>query len=364
MRMCNKNVFKIWHIILSVNIKCSVYVLILMLLTCPLGRVRGGSPENKGNDSGYITVLAAGNNINLMWDAVTVDINGNPEEGAIHYRVYCDTLAHFTHTLSNWVATVSDITQFEHSSSWIGLPERNLYYTVTAVDEYGNESRPSSQVGEFDFALLPGESGTEFRYNALTAVLDNPVIVDAQSLAESIGGVYAAYCWDKENQTWKYWLPDFALGENFELLTGRPYFLSLTDQAISISTQTGNLPIPGSVVFDLIPGEEEFSFSYNLISLPLEMNDIGTADELAQHIGGVYSIYTWDNVEQTWSFWIPEFALGENFKVRPGYPYLLSLTHNAPTVWPNPSLAKQSAAGELNHFTRSAAAVRLHPPRP
>ena len=57
------------------------------------------------------------------------------------------------------------------------------------------------------------------------------------------------------------------------------------------------------------------------------------ADALAADIGGVYSVSRYNAATQDLTWRLPGVS-GDNFAVRPGYPYVVCLDETAPPVWP------------------------------
>ena len=137
----------------------------------------------------------------------------------------------------------------------IGDPNTNYYYVVTSVeDATGTESALSERVGEFDFALVPGEDTTDYKYNFVALALNVDSIADADSLASYVGGVYMVIRYDATTQGITYWLPDYSSGTNFPAEVGQPYFLYARDTAPTVVTLVGSVPMKQSTIFSLTPG--------------------------------------------------------------------------------------------------------------
>jgi len=83
-------------------------------------------------------VTATEDNILLTWDPVTQDINGDPE-AIIYYYIYSTETLNPEPTEENFLAATTETT-FRHYDDRYLNPDFRLYYVVTAVDEYGNES--------------------------------------------------------------------------------------------------------------------------------------------------------------------------------------------------------------------------------
>ena len=93
-----------------------------------------------------------GQSVTISWDAVTNDVNGSPESDGVYYNIYCETFPYFTPGADNFlVATLN--TQYVHTDSRLADPNVHLYYIVTAVDKWGNQSAYSERVGESEYVL-------------------------------------------------------------------------------------------------------------------------------------------------------------------------------------------------------------------
>jgi hypothetical protein len=95
---------------------------------------------------------ATSSTVTISWDAVTQDTTGAPETDPVYYNLYCNTYPAFTPSTSNFlVATTS--TSYQHTDSRLADPLVHLFYVVTAVDIWGNQSAVSARVGEVDYVL-------------------------------------------------------------------------------------------------------------------------------------------------------------------------------------------------------------------
>jgi hypothetical protein len=83
--------------------------------------------------------------VSLAWSAVA---------NAAAYQVWRDTAPYFTPT-GQPLATVTAPAYPDPNAA--GDPATNHFYAVTAVNACGAASGASSRVGEFDFALTPGQ---------------------------------------------------------------------------------------------------------------------------------------------------------------------------------------------------------------
>jgi hypothetical protein len=273
----------------------------------------------------------AGSNVELTWPAVTEDLLGNPITPD-HYVVYRRADEPY------FIPTPADIVAAPTTSGWtdmgiLGDPATNYYYIITAVDGAGTESAPSIRLGAVDQALTPAASPGERAYNLVAVNLDLPSVVDADSLASTIGpGAYMVLRHDAATQHLEWRLPSLA-GTNFAVSVGDAVFLTLDDSAPALVSLVGEVPPIGAVSAKLTAGAPGSSCAYNFISVPLHRDDLADADALAADIGGVYSVSRYDAATQSIEWRLPGVS-GPNFPVRAGHPYIVCLDEAAPASWP------------------------------
>ncbi|MFN2286216.1 MAG: C25 family cysteine peptidase, partial [Anaerolineae bacterium] len=271
-----------------------------------------------------VTITKSGNDIDLTWDAVI---------GATQYRVYRSTEAYFVPSPSNAVGTVT--TTFYTDIDKIGDPDVNYFYTVIAMDAQGRESLPSNAVGEFDFALLPGDPGST-RYNVIGLPLEVIAqLPDASALVNYIGpSVQQVLHWDPFAQSYEFWLPQVSVGDNFALDVGDVYWVQVDSTAPSVVSFVGGVPPQDSVQFALVGDDQACLF--NEISLPLDQTGITSATMLAEALGtaSIEQGLHWRADVHAFEYWLPEIDFGIDFAMRVGYPYHVCLTSSAPVVWP------------------------------
>jgi len=84
-------------------------------------------------------------NIDAIVDTnnIVVNWNKNTEADTSHYNVYRDTVANFTIDPSKLISSQSDTIYIQPNPQNV----ESLYYKITAVDNQGNESLPSEEVG-------------------------------------------------------------------------------------------------------------------------------------------------------------------------------------------------------------------------
>jgi glycerophosphoryl diester phosphodiesterase len=272
----------------------------------------------------------SGSDVQLTWTAVTADILGNPMT-LDHYVVYRRADApYFVPTPSDVIATPA--TPSFTDPGVLGDAAHNYYYVVTSVDAAGQESAPSNRVGAFDQALTPAGQAGERAYNLIALSLKVPGVSDADSLAAYVGGVYMVLRHDALTQSIEWRLPGLA-GTNFPVEVGEVYFLYLDETAPSVVSLVGGVPAMGEVSFALARPDPGGACAYNFISVPLHRDDLVDADALAADIGGIYTVSRYNVVTQDMTWRMPG-GPGENFPVRPGYPYILCLEEAGPATWP------------------------------
>ncbi len=271
-----------------------------------------------------VTITKYGNNVRLTWDAVI---------GATRYRVYRSTEAHFIPSPGNVVSTMTASNYTD--TGRIGDPNVNYFYVVTALAAQERESLPSNAVGEFDFALLPGDSGST-RYNVIALPLDVIAqLPNAAALAGYIGdGVQQVLHWDPVAQSYEAWLPPYSVGTNFPLRVGHVYWIQVNNSAPAVLSFVGGVPPQNTVRFDLVGNDQACLF--NELSLPLDQTGITSATALAEALGtaSVEQVLHWRADVHAFEFWLPEIDFGVDFATRVGYPYHVCLTASAPVVWP------------------------------
>ena len=106
-----------------------------------------------------VTITRVGDAVQLDWPDVTLDVAGQPTDVS-GYRVYRSTDPYFKSHVSNRIAApaVSELTDADiGGADVIGDVTANYFYLVRTVDAEGILSVNANRVGEFDFAIVPGE---------------------------------------------------------------------------------------------------------------------------------------------------------------------------------------------------------------
>ncbi len=261
----------------------------------------------------------------------TARLSWTESVGATSYELFRDTDPYFIPT--GTVLISQTLLSYDDSSA-LGDAEDNHAYVVKAVSASGMRSAPSNRVGEFETALSAGDVGGDRRYNLIGMPLVTDAVGNADDLADRVGsGVYNVLRYVATTQSVEFWLPGLEIGSNFPLATGDTAYLHLDENAPPRLALTGGIPAPGSVQHALTPADPGASCAYNFVTLPLDRDDLTTAEALAADIGGVYMVLRYDAPTQGITFRVIGLT-GENFSVYPGRPYILCLTESAPTSWP------------------------------
>ncbi len=104
--------------------------------------------------------------VKIIWNPVTMDINGLPETQPLWYHIYCDTIPAFTPGRLNFLAATLD-TEYVHTDARLADPNRHLFYIIRAVDLWGNQSADSDTVGETSFVLARAKMFLQAPYDAI-----------------------------------------------------------------------------------------------------------------------------------------------------------------------------------------------------
>jgi hypothetical protein len=120
---------------------------------------------------------------------------------------------------------------------------------------------------------------------------------------------------------------------------GVPVFVLVDESASSTFTLAGDVPVPGTVTFEMTGGSP---CRWNHISLPFEQAAVTNAQELAEAIRGaddlaVEQLLQWDAAIQNFVYWAPAPAggpagLGTNFATSIGHDVFVCLSKEI--TWP------------------------------
>jgi hypothetical protein len=285
----------------------------------PSGMVKFTPP-----DAVTITASKSGNNMVIGWLHADIYVD--------HYEVWRSSNPYFTPGEVGSVK-LADVIPSAGTGTYtdigaIGDVNNNYYYVVKAVNSFGLVSPVSNRVGEYDYQLF---TLTSLNKNDIALALDIPGVTDAVSLASYFGNFVrrvARYKPDTQSfQTYIVGLP----ATNFPITTGEFAYLYTDNTAPSVVTLVGRVPVQGSITFQLFSGNPA---KKNFISLPLELNNLTTASQVALDIGsGVSRIFRWRGSTQSTQTYIPGLP-ATDFPIVIGEPFGLQLLPGAPSTWP------------------------------
>ena len=106
-------------------------------------------------------LLAQTIDVQLSWDAVSMDTTGNPEPGHVYYNIYAADYPTFTPDSTTFLMATWD-TQYTHTIS----SGKNYFYQIKAIDEWGNQSILSETKGTATWVLLQLQVFLEGAYDA------------------------------------------------------------------------------------------------------------------------------------------------------------------------------------------------------
>jgi hypothetical protein len=279
-----------------------------------------------------LTITINAGTIDLSWSAITVDSSGFTTT-IDHYVIYRGTKAYFTPTSLDSIAGVSPITLNFNDNNLggadvVGDTLTNYFYTVEAVDQYGNRAKPSNRVGEYDYQLV---ATATTNFNLVGIPFANTGISNANELITALGAtnVLTVNNFVPASQSFE---SRFAagFGVNFAVNAGGVYQVnSATDTVFSIA---GSVPDSGTISYPTVTTATT-NFSYLMIPFELEDN-FANAQDLLNGIPGVLN--TLNNFVAGSQSYQSRFAagFGVNFPVRAGKPYQGNAAVNG--VFPGP----------------------------
>ncbi|MFZ5519527.1 MAG: S8 family serine peptidase [Candidatus Zhuqueibacterota bacterium] len=204
----------------------------------------------------------------------------------------------------------------------VGDVATNYFYRVTAVS--AREYAPSSVAGEFDYQLVT-TSGTDI--NRIVVIMNTAdtrrSITTAENLAQAIPYCSDVYWWDASGQGTVGHVKGLPFN-NFAVQPGYAYSVSVTKD--TVWTVAGSYD---NVSFNLVTTS---GTDINRIGVPLAKAVLTTADQLGVNIPNCTDVYLWDAAGQGTLGHVVGLPFN-NFAVRAGYPYSISIT--APTTWPD-----------------------------
>jgi hypothetical protein len=199
---------------------------------------------------------------------------------------------------------------YDDVGSGVGDPADNSFYVVRAVGIFGGEA-DSNRVGEMDFEMVGGA------YNTVSVPLEDERISDAEELGDMLGAELVGR-WMKDTQS----LDIYLVGAGFtpfDIEVGQAYFVYIGGGG-GIYTTVGGVPEAGSVSFEIERGVAG-SCKLNLLTLPLDQDGIVDAEGMGNAIGGVQMMMKWMPMTSSFTIWLMEGGVGDNFSTWIGYPY-------------------------------------------
>ncbi len=288
---------------------------------------RGRAEDNIAPQApGYLYAQKEGVAVRLSWGRVTLGVNGEAETFGIKYNVYTHPSDPYfdPETEGQLLATVQD------TAYVVAASRAKSYYCVQALDS-DNASASSERVAKIGFELT-GHKRAQYNYISMPLTLAG--VNNAATLTQSIPGIEAVYQLDPNtNRFSRYFLADVQFGDTIPLQAGMPVLISVNESGTGEWFYTGQVPEHMNTQFQL---NKSHAVSYNELIVPMDRTDISSADDLAKAIGGgVLAVYKIDAESNSFgTFWIPSTKAGDNFKLEPGDPVLISVTTDAPDIWP------------------------------
>ncbi len=266
-----------------------------------------------------LSIQIVGDAIELSWSPVTQDVDGFSTSIG-HYVIYRGTKAWFVPTPSDSIGGTNDITTLFSDNNIggadvVGDTINQHFYTIEAVDIFGNRSTPSNRVGEYDYQLVT-TSTTNF--NLVSVPFANTGITTADDLIAAIGtanvNTVNRYIASSQNYEARF---AAGFGSNFSVTVGGIYQVNAA--ANSIFSVAGSVPDTGAVSFNIITTS---TTDYNFLMIPFEYEDtFATAQNVLDHIPGVLN--TLNNYVAGSQSYVSRFSagFGTDFPVKAGKPY-------------------------------------------
>ncbi|MDD3732293.1 MAG: Ig-like domain-containing protein, partial [candidate division Zixibacteria bacterium] len=278
--------------------------------------VVNGAPPVAVSD---LTIQIVSDAIQLSWSAVTTDMAGYAAT-IDRYVIYRGTSAYFDPAPTDSIGTTDELTlSFTDNDiggvNVVGDTLVQYFYTIVAVDIYGNRSGNSNRVGEYDYQIIITATTD---YNLVGIPFANTGITDAVGLINAIGvsNVNTVNTYIPSSQSY---VSRFAagFGTNFAVTVGGVF--QINAKANTIFSVAGNVPASGTVSYPIITTA---TTDYNFIMIPFEYeNNFSLAQDVINSIPGVLN--TLNNFRAESQSYISRFAagFGTNFPVKAGKPY-------------------------------------------
>jgi RHS repeat-associated protein len=156
--------------------------------------------------------------------------------------------------------------------------------------------------------------------NGISLPFENSGINNAEELCQSITDCESVSFWDTTTQSFVIHTKG-SLENNFSLIPGHPYFVSVTQSGSWYISGT----LPETVTFHL---RTTNGTNINVIAIPFTMSNVTNAEELVNLIPNADTLWYWDAMNQGY-VGHPKGSEINNFEVFPGYPYFVNVTADA-----------------------------------
>ncbi|MFZ5981229.1 MAG: PKD domain-containing protein, partial [Candidatus Zixiibacteriota bacterium] len=278
--------------------------------------VVNGAPPEAVSD---LTIQLVSDAVQLNWSAVTVDLSGFAAT-IDRYVIYRGISAYFTPTDMDSIGMTDELTlSFTDNDiggvNVVGDTLVQYFYTIMAVDIYGNRSAVSNRVGEYDYQIIITATTD---YNLVGIPFTNTGITDAVSLIAAIGSgnVNTVNSYVQASQSY---VSRFAagFGTNFAVTVGGVY--QINAKAATVFSVAGNVPAPGAVSYNIATTA---TTDYNFLMIPFEYeDDFFFAQDVINNIPGVLN--TLNSFRAESQSYVSRFSagFGTNFPVKAGKPY-------------------------------------------
>jgi hypothetical protein len=131
--------------IFRVKSSVSYFAILPALIIAPMVAFAGGSDVLRPAPVAGLVVDRAGDDVHLDWDAVTLDISGQPETIS-HYYVYRGTTPDFVPDRENATNRIGSPATEEFEDLGIAGDGQDYYYLISAVDTAGHESNTAASL--------------------------------------------------------------------------------------------------------------------------------------------------------------------------------------------------------------------------
>lgn len=217
----------------------------------------------------------------------------------------------------------------------LALPNAATPAAAIPVAVAGGSAAPAAPAAaqNFNMISMPLDATNQFTSAGYTFTADGLMqLAGGGTKVKQVGhwqagaGTYETWTWDPDEGK--------AVGTDFGLEVGQAYWLLLESTASNVISFVGDVPAQGSISFSLVRNDP---CAFNQFSIPLDQSTITNADDLMTALSAK-QVSRWIASSQTFESWTwdPDEgkAVGINFPVQIGYPYVACLLTGTPTNWP------------------------------